>query len=145
MGKAYLEVTWELIEQILKDAFGGFNPQQDECLACYIYRIGLDHVASAMGLPEDCKILKVSTFFKFGKEDVLFMLESPDFRSVEEGCMIPRVEAFYNDVGFSYWGQGAAVVGDYVKHCDRTDYKTRQRWWLRRKEGQTWRDRPPLL
>lgn len=140
---AYLPIHQDLLNQFIEPAFGSFNPRRaDECYACYLHRLGLNWIASALGFPSEAVITEVSVYVS--QQRVAFTIESPDFRESLEGAAIPQVEGVYNEKGFSHWQNDAAVVGDYVKHCDRPNYAPRYRWWLNPSNG-SWRDRPVMI
>lgn len=143
---AVLLIFWDLLEQMLTNVFGESNPRKaEECLACYLHRLGLDNVGRALDLPPEAQILKVTTAYKFDQEQVAFQVTSPDFRLVMEACSMPQVEAVYNEAGFACWQGSAALVGDYAKHCDRPNHRPGFRWvGPAQKEG-SWRDRPAML
>jgi hypothetical protein len=141
---ACLLVSTELFEHVLESAFGSSSPRQaGECPDCYLKRIGLDNLAGALGLPEECRVTAASSHAAFDRNQVALRVESPDFREVPVAGATPYIEAFYNEHGFSHWSDEVVQSG-YVRHCDRPGYKPRRRWWLR-PGGGSWRDRPPLL
>ena len=63
-----------------------------------IMRLSLQGLGDQLLLPEDVKIVAMTQMpDDFCSQQVLLMLESERFSPVDEGCMIPKVDAVYRD------------------------------------------------
>ncbi len=103
---AILRCPVELIEELLSPG---------KILDCIVDKIGpVDYswLHTAIKFPGNCRIEAVSTALFFFEREVAIRIECEDFRETSEGCIIPMVNAIFDQEGFYHWS-GSGVRGDY--------------------------------